>query len=166
LYTDREQLDKWKSQEQAEATTLYIEEDISDDDSSEDESGVEESGDEGSVSGGEDESGENSTTKKIVLAIVPCRRIIPKVMSKRMPPKKAGQVYRNFGYWDDDDNKWKTVDVKFANYKEGDGNIGTVTKHGAKILKRPFLVQSRYTKSICNLKNNDDYAEESAKYVS
>jgi hypothetical protein len=76
LYTDREQLDKWKSQEQAEATTLYIEEDISDDDSSEDESGVEESGDEGSVSGGEDESGENSTTKKIVLAIVPCRRII------------------------------------------------------------------------------------------
>jgi hypothetical protein len=28
------------------------------------------------------------------------------------------------------------------------------------------LVQSRYTKSICNLKNNDDYAEESAKYVS
>jgi hypothetical protein len=139
---------------------------ISDDDSSEDESGVEESGDEESASGGEDESGENSTTKKIVLAIVPFRWVVPKVVGSNLPPKKAGQVYHNFSYLDDDDNTRKTVDVKFANYKEGDGNIGMVTNIGAKILKRPFLVMPRHMKNARNLDTLAKLGMESANYVS
>ncbi len=185
LKTDNELLNQWFAQKNKKAYTLYVEENFEEDSSEEEsvsgeESGEEESsgeesgeegssgeesGEEGSVSRGEDVSSKESIAKKrIVLAVVPYASVITSVMAACRPPM-SDPVFRNCQYLDDDNN-WKSVDVKFARFKEEDGHIGLVTKLGAKILPRPFLVQSTYTKSINKLNTLGDRAKESATYVS
>lgn len=154
FFTDNERKREWSQQQHTKAYTLYVDSIV------EEESSEEESSEEESVSDGEDAISEKSITKKrSVLAIVPNRRVITRILGSHL------SNLRNYHYLDDD-NTSKTVHVKFERFKEGDGHIGMVTTLGTKILLRPFLVQSTYSKSIGKLNKIADFGEESAKYVS